>query len=119
MLAILGDLGEKSPHEVLRMVVEDIRRQSEFGLKEDQYINQLRMLLQLRNLENQLEKVMESITTFFKEERDVFYKRGAEKERQKAQQELLETARKFKEFGVSDDKIAKATGLSIEEIKKL
>ena len=57
--------------------------------------------------------------SFFKEERDPFYKRGAEKERAKAEAEKRKIALEFKNLGVSITDIAKGTGLSVEEIEKL
>ncbi len=61
--------------------------------------------------------------TFFKEEKDPFYKRGQargiEKERAKAYAEKLDSAREMKKDGISDEQIAKFTKLSIEVIEKL
>ncbi|SKB62424.1 hypothetical protein SAMN05660226_02300 [Parapedobacter luteus] len=66
---------------------------------------------------------MSKAATFFKKERDPFYKMGAQKERAKAEAEKLAEKRKialeFKNLGVSVADIAKGTGLSIEEVEKL
>ncbi len=50
--------------------------------------------------------------------------RGIEKERQEGKQEgrmeeKVETAKNLKHLGISIDKIAKANGLSIEDVEKL
>lgn len=65
--------------------------------------------------------------TFFKEEKDPFYKRGQargiekgiEKERSKAYAEKLDSAREMKKDGISDEQIARFTKLSIEVVEKL
>ncbi|WP_256009595.1 hypothetical protein [Desertivirga xinjiangensis] len=73
---------------------------------------------------------MQSVSLFFKEEEDFLYKKGAEKERAKAEARMREErakaaeekrniARQFKKIGVSVEDIAKATGLSPEEIEGL
>lgn len=65
--------------------------------------------------------------SFFKEERDPFYKRGQargiekgiEKERAKAEAEKLDMAREMKKDGISNEQIAKFTKLSITEVESL
>ncbi len=57
--------------------------------------------------------------SFFKEERDPFYKRGAQKERAKAQQEKLDMALDMKKDGIPVEQIAKFTKLPIAVIEKL
>src|SRR3546814_2870735 len=56
-------------------------------------VNQLRIIVQLRNFERQFKIAMSKAATFFKEEKDPFYKMGAEKERAKAYAEKLNMAR--------------------------
>ena len=66
---------------------------------------------------------MSKAATFFKKERDPFYKMGAEKERANVEAEKLAEKRKialeFKNLGVAITDIAKGTGLSVEEIERL
>ena len=66
--------------------------------------------------------------TFFKEERDPFYKRGQvrgiekgiEKERAKAHAEKLESARGLKKIGLlTDQQIAETLKLPLEVVEKL
>ena len=61
--------------------------------------------------------------TFFKEERDPFYKRGQvrgiEKERAKAHAEKLSMAREMKQDGISNEQITKFTKLPLEVVEKL
>jgi predicted transposase/invertase (TIGR01784 family) len=64
-----------------------------------------------------------AIVGTFKIEKDPFYQQGRREERAKARTEkkemALNTARNFKNMGLSIEDIAKGTGLSIEEIKAL
>jgi predicted transposase YdaD len=85
-------------------------------LAEDRYFNQLRMLVQLRNLETQFDEAMEAITKFFKEEKDPFFRRGEAKGREEG---IKETALKMKKSGLEISLIANITGLSVEEVEKL
>lgn len=85
------------------------------NLLEQKYFNQIRVLLQLRDLETQFDEVMESISTFFKEERDPFYKRGEKKGEHK---KAVQIARRLKRMGLPLHDIVKATSLSIAEIEK-
>ncbi|MES2458520.1 MAG: hypothetical protein V4594_23405 [Bacteroidota bacterium] len=84
-------------------------------------LKQLRIFVQLRtHIEPQFLEAMQSVSTFFKEENDIFYRRGEEKGIEKGSyKKSLEVARNFKAMGVPVIDIAKGTGLSIEEIEKL
>ncbi|SEL41220.1 RpnC/YadD family protein [Parapedobacter koreensis] len=127
MLAILGNLGNADAYEVTESIVRAIDREKAPVSEKQKRINQLRIIAQLRKFTPQLEKAMLKAASFFKEERDPFYKRGEakgiEKERAKAEAEKLAEKRKialeFKNLGVSIADIAKGTGLSIEEVEKL
>ncbi len=76
MLAILADFkDEDGIRKIIQRVVET--SESEFSMKK--YFIQLRVLAQLRNLHLEIEKNMESITTFFDEEKDIFVIRAKRK----------------------------------------
>ncbi|WP_285009852.1 hypothetical protein [Pedobacter faecalis] len=59
---------------------------------------------------------MQSVSTFFKEENDIFYRRG---EARGAEREKVEIAKHLKSKGIDIKIISEATGLTIEEIEKL
>ena len=123
MLALLGDLKGASPFDLTEDIVKTIDTLPEPVSSKKSRLMQLRILIQLRKFESHLEVAMLKAATFFKEERDPFYKRGQAKERAKAEAEKLAEKRKialeFKNLGVSISDIAKGTGLSVEEIEKL
>lgn len=127
VLAVLGEFGKDSAEQVIGQILTGIRTEAESDLSKNKYFNQLRILAQLRNLVEQFNTAMESVSTFFKEEKDPLYRkgivRGIEKERAKAEREKkdekLAIAREFKKLGVAVADIAKGTGLPIAEIEKL
>lgn len=76
ILGILADFhDEDAVSKIIQRVVET--SYSEFAMKK--YFLQLRILAQLRNLHIEIEKNMESITTFFDEEKDIFVIRAKRK----------------------------------------
>jgi len=96
-------------------------------------------LVSITSIEQQFEQAMQSVSTFFKEEKDFLYKKGKqkglekgieqgikkgieqgiEKAQAKALEEKKEIARNFKNLGVPITDIAKGIGLSEEEIEAL
>lgn len=114
MLAVLADFKNDPPLTAIKNILKEIQSTDSNDLAEQKYFNQVRVLLQLRDLETQFDEVMESISTFFKEERDPYYKKGEKKgEHRKA----VQIARKLKKMGLPIKDIAKATSLSIAEIE--
>jgi len=89
-------------------------KQGDFA--ESRYFEQLRILAQLRNLDIKFAEAMESITKFFKEEKDPFFRRGDAKGRK---ENAIAIAGEMKKEGIPVDQIAKFTKLSLEEIEKL
>lgn len=73
---------------------------------------------QLRNLEDDFEKItiMEPISSFFKLEKDPFFKKGIDRGMQVA---TINNAREMKNEGISLETIVKITKLSEEEVQKL
>lgn len=121
LLAVLGDMDKDSPTEVLTQIVTCIRNDVEGDLSKDRYLNQLRVLAQLRNLDKQLNEVMVSIDSFFKMERDPFYKRGLDEGISKGEIKgklvgKAEVALRMSKAGFLIEQIIIATGLSKQEI---
>lgn len=119
IFAVLGNFKSDTPLTAIKNILNNIQATDSDDLAEQKYFNQIRVLLQLRDLETQFDEVMESILTFFKEERDPFYKRGkkagmAQGEYKKA----VQIAKRLKRMGLPLHDIVKATSLSIAEIEK-
>jgi len=118
ILTVLANFGDEDPTEVIKEVLVKLRSSSG-ELTDNKYYEQLRVILQMRNLEEQTDKAMESVNTFFKIERDTLYKWGRKAERAKAQEEKKEMARKMLLAKEPLEKITEYTGLSMQEIKAL
>lgn len=94
----------------------------------DRYFEQLRILAQLRKLDIKFAEAMESITKFFKIEKDPFFRQGEARGEARGEEkgkivgrkeEALAIGGEMKKDGIPFDQIAKFTKLSIEEIEKL
>ncbi len=118
IFALLGDFGSDRPEEALGNIIRRVEEttQSDFALKRKWV--QLRILSQLRSLVIQTGKLMEGISTFFKEENDILYKRGIEKgiATGMSRQELLDkrafTISLIRETTFDNGKIARLTGVA-------
>jgi hypothetical protein len=78
MLAILGSFGDRDPRVVIEIIVKEIIASSKDGFSRERYLRQLLILSNLRKLAPVIRSVMESITKWFKKERDVLYLIGQE-----------------------------------------
>ncbi|MEO6523875.1 MAG: hypothetical protein ABIN91_19480 [Mucilaginibacter sp.] len=116
ILAILANFEQDGAVLAIKSILQEVKSFAGSDLAEDRYFNQLRMLVQLRNLETQFDEAMEAITKFFKEEKDPFFRRGEAKGREEG---IKETALKMKKSGLEISLIANITGLSVEEVEKL
>jgi hypothetical protein len=96
----------------LQNILKDVQAKADGDFAESRYFEQLRVLAQLRNLNVKFLEAMESITKYFKEERDPLFQRGEMKK-------AIAIAMEMKKDGISIHQIAKFTGLSVEEIEKL
>jgi hypothetical protein len=76
LLALLGDFGNDSPEIVVKTIIERLAKNSPQNLMFDKYLQQLRILANLRNLQTLTQELMESITKYFKEENDFLYLKG-------------------------------------------
>lgn len=123
MLALLGNLKTADPFDLTEDIVKTIDQLPDpVSIKENRLM-QLRILIQLRKFTPRLEVAMLKAASFFKEEKDPFYKRGQakgiEKERAKAYAEKLRSAVKMKKSGFDNAMIADVLEIPIEEVEKL
>lgn len=120
MLAILGKIDQQDSTFVLEQILMDIKHTAIDEMSAGRYLQQLHVLVKLRNLGKELEEVMINVASFFKEEEDPLYRRGQKKGIEKGKIEKREEiALNLKNMGVAIANIAKATGLSIEEVEAL
>jgi predicted transposase YdaD len=73
------------------------------------------------NVEHQLEKAMQSVSTFFKEENDIFYRNGEQRGEQRGEKKKAHAVVKnlLTKLGVSDEKAAEIAEVSIEYVKEI
>ena len=76
------------------------------------------MIVQLRtNVEHQLKEAMQSVSTFFKAENDIFYRDGERIGTEKTRHTVIENL--LTKLGVSDEKAAEIAEVSIEYVKEI
>jgi hypothetical protein len=114
MLAILANFGKEENYDAVKSIVDGIKIFTKSDFAESRYFKQLRIFTQLRkNLEQELEKAMISVSEFFKEENDFLYKRGEEKKSQVVVEKLIV------KLGLSDEQAADIVGVSPEYVAKI
>ncbi len=124
ILAILANFENDSEELALRNILTSVQAGAKGDFAEDRHLKQLRVLAQLRKLNIKLAEAMESITKFFKEERDPFFQRGEAKGKLEGKlegkrEEAITIATEMKKEGITVEQIARFTKLSAEEIEKL
>lgn len=124
ILAVLADFGRSDPTKVIQSVLEKICKDDQGGLTNNKYFEQLRVIIQLRNLETQLNEVMLTVNSFFKKERDVLFKWGVQEGIETGEingriKEARKIAIEMKKDQIPFEKISKFTKLTIAEIDSL
>ncbi len=103
ILAVLADFGGEAPEMVIQTVLQEVQKTADSDFSQNRYLQQLRVIVQLRNLVVQFDKAMETVASFFKEERDPWFIRGERKGREEGRQETAEkTVRNMIRKGFSD-----------------
>lgn len=123
LLAILADFGGDDPEQVLRSVIVQVINASDGSLSANRYLQQLRIIIQLRRLAIKFDEAMESVTSFFKEENDPFYIRGEKSglKRGVNEKNLAFTQSLIRETEFDDAKIAGLVGVTeafVSEVRK-
>lgn len=79
VFAILSHFGEDSPKNAIENIIFQLDRTSKGELSFKKYINQLRILAQLRKLNFKIDEIMESILKYINIEDDALFQKGIEK----------------------------------------
>ena len=98
MLALLGDFGKDNPQTVITAITRDVLQNTKGELEREQRKNQLRILAQLRTLVSDNIQIMESVSTFFKIEKDFLYRIGEKKGMEKGEEKGMEKGEERKSF---------------------
>jgi len=114
MLSILANFGKEDSYKAIKSIVDGMKSTTSSDFAENRYFKQLRIFVQLRNnLEQQLEKAMDTVTKFFKEENDFLYKRGEARKNHSFVKNLL------LELGLSDEQTARIAEVTVEYVAKI
>ena len=113
LLGILANFDGDNIEVALRQIIERVDETSSSDLSFKKHFNQLRVLAHLRNLGIKLDKTMDSIAPFIKEENDVLYIRGQRKAKEVFARYLLTEA------NLSVLQIAKAVEVPVEFVEEV
>ncbi len=114
MLAVLANFEIDDSYEAVKSIVNQVQYYSKGDFAESKYFEHLRIFVQLRNnIEQQFEKVMESVTKFFKEENDFLFKKGEVKKDNVYVENLI------LKLGLSDEQIADIGKVSIDFVRSV
>ena len=116
MLGILANFDKEDVYKAVKTIIEQVHSYSKSDFAESRYFRQLRIFVQLRNsVEQQFEKAMESVSTFFREEKDFLYRKGAVKGREEKEREVVTNL--ILQSGLSDEQIAAVAGVPVSFVK--
>ena len=122
MLAILANFDKEDSYNAVKSIVDGIQSFTKSDFAKSRHINQLRIFVQLRsNIVHEFEKIMESVTTFFREENDFLYKRGEIRGEIKGEERKNHTVVEnlIIKFGFSDEQAADVADVSVEYVAKI
>jgi hypothetical protein len=118
MLAILANFGKEDKYGAIKSIIDQVQFFTDGDFAESRYFRQLRIFVQLRNsIEPQFEKVMETVSKFFKEEKDFLYRKGEVKGRE--EKELKFVTNLIAQSGLSDEQIAGIAEVPLSFVKSV
>ena len=119
LLAVLGKLGDKEPTKLMEEVISAIDRQPINRVAKIKYFKQLRVLAQLRKFTDtkKVRDMMLKTASFFKVEKDPFYKQGAEEAAEQKSYEFVQNLIQSTEF--DDAKIASLAVVAVSFVEKV
>jgi hypothetical protein len=118
MLGILANFDKEDNLGAVKSIVYGVQSFAEGDFATKRYFNQMRILVQLRsNIKHEFEKIMQSVTTFFKEEEDFLYKRGEIKGEEKKNRAFVENL--IVKLGLSDEQAADVAAVPVAYVAKV
>ena len=118
MLAILANFGKEDKYGAIKSIIDQVQFFTDGDFAESRYFRQLRIFVQLRNsIEPQFEKVMDTVSKFFKEEKDFLYRKGEVKGRE--EKELKFVTNLIAQSGLSDEQIAGIAEVPLSFVKSV
>ncbi len=98
IFAVLSNFGEDLPKIAIEKIIDRLEETTENDLSLKKYINQLRILAELRKLDLKIDEIMESIAKYLNEENDYFVVKAKKKMVEKLLTKTNHTLGKIAEF---------------------
>jgi predicted transposase/invertase (TIGR01784 family) len=117
MLAILADFGGGDPKRIIENIVNQVITATKGDFSKLRYIQQLRILAQLRNLAIESLQIMDSIANYISEEKDILYRRGERDGIEKGKETVVKILLLNTDFTVA--KIAALSDVTEAFVKKV
>ena len=117
ILAILANFEKDGTDTALHNILKGVQASTTGDFAESRYFKQLRILAQLRKLDIKFVEAMETITKYFKEERDPLYRRGEAKGKLEANFEFVRNLLLNTDF--DDSKIASLAVVDLTFVQKV
>lgn len=117
MLAILADFGRGDPRRIIENIVSQVIAASNGDFSKLRYMQQLRILSQLRKLVVDNSQNMISVADFFSEENDILYRRGEIKGLEKGKKAFVKNLLLHTDFSIA--KIASLSDVTEAFVKKV
>lgn len=118
MLAILANFGKEDIYGAVKSIIDGVQSNTKGDFAASRYFNQLRIFVQLRsNVEQQFEKAMETVSKFFKEEKDFLYRKGETKGEAKKSHAVVENL--IVKLGFTDEQAADVAEVDVDYVKKI
>jgi predicted transposase/invertase (TIGR01784 family) len=119
MFAILADFGKEDPQAVVAKITNEVVSSANGELERERRKNQFRILAQLRTLVSKNIEIMEHVSSFFKEENDIFYQVGEKKGVEKGKAEVVTNLLAANRFTIAEiTSLAGVTEAFVEKVKK-
>ncbi len=109
--------GQENPLRVLEQVVSNIDHLPVSNTQKNKYIEQLRIIVQLRKFGNQMKEAMLKVASFFKVENDPFYIEGVEKTKLEDKTEFVTNL--IVKLGLSDEQAADVAEVTVDFVQKV
>ncbi len=121
VFGILANFDQQLPTDALTRLLKRVQETTTGELTFSLYVNQLRVLSQLRNLQPSLNEAMLSISQFFKEEDDILFQHGEQRGELRGEQKTKEQLIKnlLTKTTLTPDQIAEMAEVSVELVQKI
>ncbi|MFN4146110.1 MAG: hypothetical protein ACK4GN_09835 [Runella sp.] len=109
IFAVLSNFGIEKPQEVIEKIISRLEETTKNELSLKRYINQLRILSELRKLDLNIDEIMETIAKYLNEENDYFVI--------KAKKKIV--ANLLQKLNLTYEQIADIAGVSIDFVEQV